>query len=73
MTVITDVFKELFSMFVGDARLTIAILALVAAVAFSIKDVAAPEPVLSGFPLSKTYAMDRSWEAMEPLLGFSKS
>jgi hypothetical protein len=51
MTVITDVFKELFSMFVADARLTFAILALVAGVAFSIKEVQIPNPVLSGFAL----------------------
>lgn len=37
MTILLDVLKELWSMFVGDARLTIAILVLIGAVALSIR------------------------------------
>jgi hypothetical protein len=51
MTVIADVFKELFSMFVGDALLTVAILALVAVIAFITKEVPPANPFLSGFAL----------------------
>lgn len=51
MSVIVDVFKELFSMFVGDARLTVAILALVAVIAVSVKAFPDANPLLSGFAL----------------------
>ena len=37
MTIFLDVLKELWSMFVGDARLTIAILVLTGVVALSIR------------------------------------
>lgn len=36
MSILLDVLKELWSMFVGDARLTIAILVLIGAVALAI-------------------------------------
>lgn len=51
MSVIGDVLKELFSMFVGDARLTVAVLILVALIAFSLHASPAANPILSGFAL----------------------
>jgi hypothetical protein len=51
MSVIGDVLKELFSMFVGDARLTLAVLILVAVVALSLHALPSANPTLSGFAL----------------------
>ncbi len=47
MTILKDVFSELFSMFVADARLTAAILALVALCALLIRATTLP-PVWGG-------------------------
>lgn len=47
MTILKDVFAELFGMFVGDARLTAAILLVVAAAAVAI-DVLGAAPLIGG-------------------------
>lgn len=47
MTILKDVLAELFGMFVGDARLTAAILAVVAASAAAIELAGAP-PLVGG-------------------------
>jgi len=47
MTILRDVFAELFSMFVGDARLSLSILGVVALTALLIK-VAPAQPLISG-------------------------
>ena len=47
MTILKDVLAELFSMFVGDARLTVAILAVVAVAALSISVLLLP-PLIGG-------------------------
>jgi hypothetical protein len=47
MTIIKDVLAELFSMFVSDARLSIAILAVVACAAIATR-VAGPATLLAG-------------------------
>lgn len=51
MTVIADVFKELFGMFVADFRLTAAVLALVALVAAWLALVPDVDPLLPGLAL----------------------
>lgn len=51
MTIIADVLKELVSMFVADARLTAAILALVALVAAWVEWAPGVHPMLPGFAL----------------------
>jgi len=50
MTILADVFKTLFKMFVADMRLTLATLAAVALVALVLKT-GALSPVLSGIVL----------------------
>ena len=47
MTILKDVLAELFGMFVGDARLSAAILAVVASAALTIDAVGAP-PLVGG-------------------------
>ena len=47
MTILRDVLAELFGMFVGDARLSVAILAVVALAALLI-DLAQVEPLIGG-------------------------
>lgn len=47
MTIVKDVLAELIGMFIGDARMTLAILALVA-LAAALIDVAGIAPVASG-------------------------
>ncbi len=42
MSILKDVFSELFSMFVGDARLTVSILILVGIVALLVRSLALP-------------------------------
>lgn len=51
MNVVSDVFKELFSMFMGDARLTLAVLILVAFIAACLKVAPDANPLLTGFAL----------------------
>lgn len=47
MTILRDVLAELFGMFVGDARLTVAVLAVVAAAAALI-DLVGIDPLIGG-------------------------
>ncbi|MAW86260.1 MAG: hypothetical protein CMJ42_07005 [Phyllobacteriaceae bacterium] len=47
MTILRDVFAELFGMFVGDARLTVAVLAVVG-VAAALIDIGDLSPLLGG-------------------------
>ncbi|PDT21231.1 MULTISPECIES: hypothetical protein [Rhizobium] len=51
MTVIADVFKELFSMFVADVWLTLAVLILVLSVAFGVDITPSSMHVLLGFTM----------------------
>lgn len=50
MKIVAEVAKELFGMFVADARLTVIVLLLVAAVAIAI-DVASVDPLAGGLML----------------------
>tara|TARA_R110002124_G_scaffold67294_2_gene182833 strand:- start:164 stop:406 length:243 start_codon:yes stop_codon:yes gene_type:complete len=50
MTIVTDVFKELFKMFVADLRLTLAILGSVALVSFLLKFTSV-SPLIAGLLL----------------------
>ena len=51
MTVLSDVLKELFSMFVADIRLTVAVLALVGLIALWLKIAPGIDPSIPGFAL----------------------
>lgn len=57
MTILKDVLAELFGMFVGDARLTAAILAVVAASAAAIELAGAPPLVGGGLLLVGSLAV----------------
>ena len=56
MTILKDVFAELFSMFVADARLTAAILAIIAASAVLIDVLSAPPLAVGGLLLAGSLA-----------------
>ena len=51
MTIFTDVLKELVSMFMADARLTAAVLMLVAAISLWLKLASGVDTVVPGFAL----------------------
>ena len=51
MTVLSDVLKELFGMFVSDARLSVAVLALVGLVALWLKAAPGIDPQIPGVAL----------------------